>query len=126
MPGIAIVEDEYIVALDIKSFLERSGFAIAGMYASGEDLLEGFASFRPDLILMDIKLRGELDGVETARLVHERYGTPVVLLTAFADDETIARAKITQPFGYLIKPFEERELKISMRSRYTGPRWRRS
>ena len=63
---------------------------------------------------MDIKLRGELDGVETARLVHERYKTPVVLLTAFADDETIARAKITQPFGYIIKPFEERELKISI------------
>src|SRR5208337_4652921 len=80
----------------------------------GEELLESFAQKRPDLILMDIKLGGKLDGVETARLVHERYRTPVVLLTAFADDETIARAKITQPFGYLIKPFEERELKISI------------
>ncbi len=114
MPGIAIVEDEYIVALDIKSFLVRSGYSIAGMYPSGEDLLESFPRLRPDLILMDIKLRGQLDGVETARLVHERYRTPVVLLTAFADDETIARAKITQPFGYIIKPFEERELKISI------------
>jgi PAS domain S-box-containing protein len=114
VPGITIVEDEYIVALDIKSFLERSGYSITGVYPSGEDLLESFAKKRPDLILMDIKLRGKLDGVETARLVHERYRTPVVLLTAFADDETIARAKITQPFGYLIKPFEERELKISI------------
>jgi PAS domain S-box-containing protein len=114
VPGIAIVEDEYIVALDIKSFLERSGYSITGVYPSGEDLLEGFAKKRPDLILMDIKLRGKLDGVETARMIHERYRTPVVLLTAFADDETIARAKITQPFGYLIKPFEERELKISI------------
>ena len=114
MPGIAIVEDEYIVALDIKKFLARSGYSISGMYSSGEDLLESFPGQRPDLVLMDIKLRGELDGVETARLVHERYKTPVVLLTAFADDETIARAKITQPFGYIIKPFEERELKISI------------
>jgi hypothetical protein len=114
VPGIAIVEDEYIVALDIKKFLVRSGYAVSGMYSSGEGLLESFPLERPDLVLMDIKLRGELDGVETARLVHERYRTPVVLLTAFADDETIARAKITQPFGYIIKPFEERELKISI------------
>jgi two-component system, cell cycle sensor histidine kinase and response regulator CckA len=114
LPGIAIVEDEYIVALDIKSFLERTGYSIAGMFSAGEELLARIGEIKPDLILMDIKIRGKLDGVETARLVHERYGIPVVLLTAFADDETIARAKITQPFGYIIKPFEERELKISI------------
>jgi hypothetical protein len=114
MPRVAIVEDEYIVALDIKSYLERSGYVLAGMYASGEDLLEEFEEKRPDLVLMDIKIRGRLDGVETARFVHERFRVPVVLLTAFADDETIARAKITQPFGYIIKPFEERELKTAI------------
>ena len=114
MPRIAIVEDEYIVALDIRSFLERSGYAVAGMFSSGEELLERFDAIKPDLVLMDIKIRGGLDGVETARLVHEGHRTPVVLLTAFADDETIARAKITQPFGYIIKPFEERELKTAI------------
>jgi two-component system, cell cycle sensor histidine kinase and response regulator CckA len=114
MPKVAIVEDEYIVALDIKSYLERSGYSVAGLYSSGEDLLGEFAQKRPDLVLMDIKIRGKMDGVETARLVHERYRTPVVLLTAYADDETIARAKITQPFGYIIKPFEERELKTAI------------
>jgi two-component system, cell cycle sensor histidine kinase and response regulator CckA len=114
MPKVAIVEDEYIVALDIKSFLERSGYTVAGMFASGEDLLGEFEARRPDLVLMDIKIRGRLDGVETAHLVHERYHAPVVLLTAYADDETIARAKITQPFGYIIKPFEERELKTAI------------
>jgi two-component system, cell cycle sensor histidine kinase and response regulator CckA len=114
MPRVAIVEDEYIVALDIKSFLERSGYVVAGMFASGEDLLDQFEERRPDLVLMDIKIRGRLDGVETARFVHDRFRTPVVLLTAFADDETIARAKITQPFGYIIKPFEERELKTAI------------
>jgi two-component system, cell cycle sensor histidine kinase and response regulator CckA len=111
---IAIVEDEYIVALDIKSFLERSNYVVAGMYSSGDELLIDFEDIKPDLILMDIKIRGSLDGVETSRLVHERYRTPVVLLTAFADDMTIARAKITQPFGYIIKPFEERELKTAI------------
>jgi two-component system, cell cycle sensor histidine kinase and response regulator CckA len=114
MPKVAIVEDEYIVALDIKSFLERSGYVVAGMFASGEDLLGEIEARRPDLVLMDIKIRGRLDGVETARLVHDQFHTPVVLLTAYADDETIARAKITQPFGYIIKPFEERELKTAI------------
>jgi PAS domain S-box-containing protein len=114
MPKVAIVEDEFIVALDIRSFLERSGYAVVGVYSSGEDLLSQFEATRPDLVLMDIKIRGKLDGVETASIVHERYYTPVVLLTAFADDETIARAKITQPYGYIIKPFEERELKTAI------------
>jgi PAS domain S-box-containing protein len=111
---IAIVEDENIVALDIRSFLGRSGYAVVGIFSSGEELLQRFPEIRPDLVLMDIKIRGRVDGVETARLVHDQYRTPVVLLTAFADDETIARAKITQPFGYIIKPFEERELKTAI------------
>jgi len=112
--GIAIVEDEYIVALDIKSFLERSGYSVAGMFSSGEELIRRYDEIQPELILMDIKIRGDMDGVETARLIHDRYFTPVVLLTAFADDETVARAKITQPFGYILKPFEERELRTAI------------
>ncbi|MDA8427218.1 MAG: response regulator [Treponema sp.] len=114
MPGIAIVEDEYIVALDIRSFLERSGYRIAGIFSSGEELLARYEELDPELIIMDIKIRGELDGVETASRIHESYRTPVVLLTAYADDETIERAKLTQPFGYLLKPFEERELKTAI------------
>jgi len=114
MPKVAIVEDEFIVALDIKSFLERSGYSVSGVYSSGDDLLADIESQGPDLILMDIKIRGSMDGVDTSLLVHERYGIPVVLLTAYADDETIARAKITQPFGYIIKPFDERELKTAI------------
>jgi two-component system, cell cycle sensor histidine kinase and response regulator CckA len=114
MPKVAIVEDEFIVALDIRSFLERSGYQVAGVYSSGDDLIREFPQKAPDLVLMDIKIRGSMDGVETSRLVHERFHTPVVLLTAYADDETIARAKITQPFGYIIKPFDERELKTAI------------
>lgn len=112
--AIAIVEDEYIVALDIKTFLEKSGYRVAGVFSSGDELLAQFEQINPDLVLMDIRIKGQRDGVETARLVHERWDIPVILLTAYADEETLARAKVTQPFGYLIKPFEGRELRISI------------
>ncbi len=113
-PGIAIVEDEYIVALDIRNFLERSGYRVLGLFPSGDEILEQFEQLQPDLVLMDIRIRGSMDGVETARLLHDRWGAPVILLTAYADEETIARAKLTQPFGYILKPFEERELKTAI------------
>ena len=113
-PAIAVVEDEYIVALDIKNFLERSGYRVSGLFPSGDELLARMDELGPDLVLMDIKIRGSLDGVETAKIVHDRWKTPVILLTAFADDETIARAKLTQPFAYILKPFEERELRTSI------------
>ncbi len=114
MPGIAVVEDESIVALDIRNFLERSGYSVAGVYASGDDLLANCQVIEPDLVLMDIKIKGSLDGLETARIVYERHKVPVVLLTAYADDETVAKAKITHPFGYILKPFEERELRTAI------------
>jgi two-component system cell cycle sensor histidine kinase/response regulator CckA len=114
MPGILIVEDENIVALDIKHHLEKFGYKVAGMAATGEEVLDRFESISPDLLLMDIKLQGDLDGVETARIINEKYKKPVILLTAFADEETVARAKITQPYGYIIKPFEERELRTAI------------
>ena len=114
MARILIVEDEHIVALDIKRHLERFGYSVCGMYSTGEETLEDVASLMPDLILMDIKLQGDLDGVEVARAINEQYRIPVILLTAFADEETVARAKITQPFGYILKPFEERELRTTI------------
>ncbi len=113
-PAIAIVEDEYIVALDIRSFLERSGYRVVGLFPSGEELLAQMDDIAPELVLMDIKIRGAIDGVETAQRVHEQWRTPVILLTAYADEETIARAKISEPFGYILKPFEERELKTAI------------
>jgi len=111
---IAIVEDEFIVALDIKNVIQKNGYRTVGIFPSGEELLDKFEALTPDLVLMDIRIKGAIDGVETARLVHERYGTPVILLTAYADEETVSRAKLTQPFGYIIKPFEERELRTSI------------
>ena len=111
---IIVVEDEHIVALDIKMHLLRYGYEVPALFASGEALLEKIDELKPDLVLMDIKLQGKLDGVETSKIVKEKYGVPVILLTAFADDTTIERAKTIEPFGYIIKPFEEKELRSTI------------
>mgnify|MGYP001324465685 CR=1 FL=1 len=112
--AIVIVEDEFIVALDIQRYLERNGYAVRGILPSGEELLEKVEDLKPDLVLMDIRLQGKLDGVETAARLADLRAVPVILLTAYADEPTLARAKITQPFGYLLKPFDERELRTSI------------
>ena len=111
---ILVVEDEHIVALDIKMHLERYGYEVPAMYASGEEALVNVEQLQPVLVLMDIKLSGRLDGVETAEEIKRRHNIPVILLTAYADETTIHRAKVTQPFGYIIKPFEERELRTAI------------
>lgn len=111
---ILVVEDEHIVALDIKMHLEKYGYVVPGMFTSGEAALQKLEDLSPDLVLMDIRLQGELDGVETAEIIKQRHGIPVILLTAYADDATIQRAKLTQPFAYIIKPFEERELRTAI------------
>ncbi len=113
-PRILIVEDENIVALDIKMHLRKYGFEVAGIFSSGEEVLSHIEATKPDLILMDIKLQGTLDGLETSRIIKERYGLPVVFLTAFADEATLHRAKVIEPFGYIIKPFEEKELRTAI------------
>ncbi|MGD1992020.1 MAG: ATP-binding protein [Anaerolineae bacterium] len=107
---ILIVEDESIVAEDVRHTLERLGYAVTATALTGEQAIEEAVTSRPDLVLMDIKLRGEMDGVEAAEQINARLDVPVVYLTAYADDETLERAKITEPFGYILKPFEEREL----------------
>ncbi len=111
---IVVVEDEHIVALDIKMHLQKYGYEVPGMFASGEELLERIESLSPDLVLMDIKLQGKLDGLETSKIIKEKYSVPVILLTAFADEATIERAKTIEPFGYIIKPFEEKELRTTI------------
>ena len=105
-----IVEDEHIVALDIKKHVEGYGYAVAGIHSSGESALAAMKDEQPDLVLMDIHLHGEMDGLQTARSVKTEHNVPVVMLTAYADDATLERAKLSQPFAYIIKPFEEREL----------------
>ena len=107
---ILVVEDESIVALDIQCRLESLGYEVPATVASGEQAVEQADALRPDLVLMDIQLQGRMDGVEAADQIRQRFGILVIYLTANADHPTVQRAKVTEPFGYLIKPFEEREL----------------
>jgi CheY-like chemotaxis protein len=107
---ILVVEDEYIIAKDIENTLTNLGYSVPAIASSGKEAIQKVSKFQPDLILMDIVLKGSMDGVETADQIRSKFDIPVVYLTAYADDATLQRAKITEPYGYLIKPFQEREL----------------
>jgi len=111
---ILIVEDEYIIANDIQTSLENMGYEVCGMAASGEKALALTKKLSPDLILMDIMLKGDMDGIETAAMIRETDDISVIFLSAYSDDGILDRAKQTLPFGYLIKPFRDRELKAAI------------
>ncbi len=107
---ILVVEDEAIVAMSLQARLENLRYAVVGVVASGEEAIERAADLSPDLILMDIRLSGTMDGIEAAEQIRVRFDIPVVYLTAHADQAMLQRAKLTGPFGYLIKPVDERAL----------------
>ncbi len=107
---ILIVEDEGIIAKDIQNTLEGLGYAVPAIASSGEGAIKKAAEALPDLVLMDIVLEGHMDGVEAAEQIRDRLDIPVVYLTAYADNKTLQRAKVTEPYGYILKPFSEREL----------------
>ena len=111
---IVIVEDEAIVALQIKMHLQQKGYQVVGTFASGDEALQNIESVSPDLVLMDLKLRGAMDGIDTARRISECLDVPIVYLTAHSDDVTVRRAKETGPYGYVLKPYTERELDIAI------------
>jgi PAS domain S-box-containing protein len=111
---ILIVEDNRIVARDLQQQLVRLGHTIAGVTARGEDVVALALESKPDLALMDIRLDGDLDGIEAAQQLRERCGVPVIYLTAYADDQTLERATRTEPFGYLLKPFEDSQLRTAI------------
>jgi diguanylate cyclase (GGDEF)-like protein len=107
---ILIVEDESIIAEDISDSLISLGYRITGMVYSGEEAIEAAAKCRPDLVLMDVNLQGEIDGITAAAEIRSRFQIPVVYLTAYADENTLRRVNATKPFGYIVKPFEEKNL----------------
>ncbi|MFW5500446.1 MULTISPECIES: HD domain-containing phosphohydrolase [unclassified Maridesulfovibrio] len=113
-PRIMVVEDEAIVSLDIQGRLKSLGYDVAGIATSGEQALKLIEESSPDLILMDIMLEGDMDGIDTAAKINEYHSIPIIYLTAYADNDTLVRAKITEPFGYIIKPFEDRELNLTI------------
>ena len=114
MAKILIVEDESIVALELESRLTDLGYSVCGIVSSGADAINTTIVQRPNIILMDINIKGPIDGVETAEKIKEIIDIPIIFLTAFTDSNTLQRAKITEPYGYIVKPFEERELHTSI------------
>ncbi|MDH5705761.1 MAG: PAS domain S-box protein [Candidatus Aminicenantes bacterium] len=107
---VLIAEDERIVAEDIKMKLEHVGYNVAGIASSGEESVQKAEKLHPDLALMDIVLEGKMDGIEAAGIIQSRLNIPVVYLTAYSDKKTLSRAKVTEPFGFIIKPFETKDL----------------
>ena len=107
---ILVVEDENIVAKDVENRLKNMGYKVPAVSATGEDAIMKAEEHRPDLVLMDIMLKGTMDGVTAAEKIRHQFNIPVIYVTAYSDQSTLDRAKISEPYGYLLKPFEEREL----------------
>lgn len=112
--NIMIVEDEGVVSIDIRNMLKNAGYGIAAVAFQGEEAVRKAEQSTPDLILMDIGLKGEIDGIEAARKIRDRFQIPVVFLTGFADEATVAKAQEVNPSGFIIKPINEEELKKTL------------
>jgi CheY-like chemotaxis protein len=113
-PTIMIVEDEFIIADDIRTSLEKMGYAVCGLAASGLKAVKMAKEKHPDLILMDIMLKGDMDGIEAADIIRKECNINAIFLSAYSDDTILAKAKTTLPYGYLLKPFKDRELKAAI------------
>lgn len=111
---ILVVEDEVLVARDIQARLSRMGYEVVGTAGKGEEAVSMALEHDPDLVLMDINLRGDMDGIEAAIKINNAKSIPVIFCTAYSNDEVLERAKITSPFGYVLKPFDNRELEINI------------
>lgn len=111
---ILVVEDESIVAKDIQRTLEKLGYEVPATASSAASAFEKLEEIEPDLVFLDVKLKGDQDGVHIAEHIKDRYDIPVIFLTSFIDQDTIDRAKVTEPYGYLVKPFNEGDLKTTV------------
>jgi PAS domain S-box-containing protein len=113
--SILIVEDEFVIAKDIETSLENMGYSVCAIVSSGREAIAKAEKEKPDLVLMDMVLKGSIDGVEAARKIGTQFKIPIVYLTAYADENTLERAKKTEPYGYIIKPFNDRELNTTIK-----------
>ena len=112
--NVLVVEDESIVAKDIQQSLKKLGYNVLGICSTGEDAVKSAQDLSPNIVLMDIMLKGEMNGIEAAALIRKSNNIPVIFLTAYADESTLDKAKVSEPFGYIIKPFKEIDLHTSI------------
>lgn len=112
--NVLVVEDESIVSKDIQYSLKKLGYNVVGAAATGEKAIELAGELRPDIILMDIMLKGDITGIEASAEIKEKFHIPIIFLTAYADENTLAKAKVTEPYAYIIKPFKEIDLHTSI------------
>jgi len=111
---ILVVEDENIIALNIKKKLKSFGYTVPAIVSTAEDAIKMTEITFPDLILMDVMLKGEMDGVQAIEEIRKKFDIPVIYLTAYSDDEVLERAKLTQPYGYIVKPFKANDLRTNI------------
>lgn len=107
---ILVVEDESIIALNIKKKLKSFGYTVPAIVTTGEEAVKMAEITFPDLILMDVRLKGEMDGIDAADEIRKRFGIPIIFLTSYSDNEVLERAKRTEPYGYIVKPFKANDL----------------
>jgi len=112
--NVLVVEDESIVSKDIQHSLKKLGYNVVGAASTGERAIELALETKPDIVLMDIMLKGEMNGIEAADEIRSKINIPVIYLTAYADEGTLSRAKVTEPYGYIIKPFKEIDIHTSI------------
>ena len=115
MEKILVVEDDTIIALTIQTRLKQFGYEVVGRASTGEDALKKVKELQPDLVLMDIHIKGPMDGIQTAERVYGFYNIPVIYLTAYSDEKTLERAQKTSPFGYIVKPFNDDTLRTTIK-----------
>lgn len=119
---ILLVEDERIIALDVANSLRKLGYTVFGPASDAAAAVALAREARPDLVIMDIHLHGAIDGIEASRMIREELGIPSIFLTAYAEDETVERASVAAPLGYIVKPFDLTELHACIQQALTVPR----
>jgi DNA-binding LytR/AlgR family response regulator len=112
--NVLVIEDEAIVSKDIQHSLKKLGYNVVGSASTGEKAIELAIELKPDIVLMDIMLKGQMTGIEAAEEIKSRMNVPVIYLTAYADENTLSKAKVTEPYGYIIKPFKEIDIHTSI------------
>ncbi len=112
---VLIVEDELLIAKGLARKLQKLGYSVVGIVSDGNKALEQVGETQPDLVLMDIVIKGEMDGIETAEKINESFNIPVIYVTAYADDSTLERAELTGSYGYILKPYKDRELHATIK-----------